>query len=38
VQRAPNGALTLVMVAANLGDLARSDEGDAPRWLLTGRH
>jgi hypothetical protein len=26
------------MVAANLGDLARSDEGDAPRWLLTGRH
>jgi hypothetical protein len=29
------------MVAANLGDLAliaRSDGGDAPRWLLTGRH
>jgi hypothetical protein len=29
------------MVAANLGELepiARSDEGDAPRWQLTGRH
>jgi hypothetical protein len=30
-----------VTVAANLGEhdlIARSDGGDAPRWLLTGRH
>jgi hypothetical protein len=30
-----------VTVAANRGELeliARSDWGDAPRWLLTGRH
>jgi hypothetical protein len=36
-----NAALTLVTVAANLGELeliARSDGGDPPRWLLTGRH
>jgi hypothetical protein len=36
-----DAALTLVTVAANLGEhdlIARSDGGDAPRWLLTGRH
>ena len=36
-----NAALTLVTVAANLGELeliARSDRGDAPRWLLTDRY
>jgi hypothetical protein len=36
-----NAALTLVTVAANLGELelmARGDGGDAPAWLLTDRH
>ena len=36
-----NAALTLVTVAANLGELelmARGDGDDAPGWLLTDRH